>query len=130
MEAALEPRRVRPRGVAALLASAGFVVLIVGVTYFAILVLATHFAAPEDRYAAFRELGLFLSGAGQPWFRDARVYGAVSLLLALASILFGPHPLARITLPVALLIYCVVHLYGNELRDLLLEWALRSAHGG
>jgi len=130
VEAALTPRPVRGRGLGALLASSGFVVLIVGITYFAILVLSTHFAAPEDRYAAFRELGLFLSGDGQPWYRNAKVYGAVTLMLALASILFGPHPLARITLPVALLVYVAVYAYGAELRDVLLEWALVSSRGG
>jgi hypothetical protein len=104
------------------LASAAFVVLIVGVTYFGILVYASHFAEGAERAAAYRELGMFLSGQLE-WYRDARVYGAVSLLLALASVLCGVHPLARITLPVAGAAYVVLQFFGDHIRDLLHRWA-------
>ena len=124
MEAVVVQRNVRSRRIATMLASAGFVVMVVGVTYFAFLVLTAHYGSEERRYTAFRELGMFLSGEGNlAWYQDAKVYGAVTLLLALASLLFGVHPLARITLPVAFLIYVGVHLYGAEMQELLIQWA-------
>ena len=124
--AAPEVSRSGPaRAIATALASGGFLVLIIGVTYFAALALSIHWGgSPEDRAAAFRELGMFLSGSDElGWYQDARVYGAVSLLLALLSILFGVHPLARITLPVAGLAYVVLHVFGDQIRDLLTRWA-------
>jgi hypothetical protein len=124
MEAVVVQRDLRSRRIATFFASAGFLVMVVGVTYFAILVLTAHYGSEERRYTAFRELGMFLSGEGNlAWYQDARVYGAVTLLLALASLLFGVHPLARITLPVAFLIYVGVHLYGVEMQEMLVQWA-------
>lgn len=105
------------------LASAGFVVLVVGITYFASLVLTVQFGEPESRAAAYRELGLFLSGTGQPWYGDSRVYGLASLVLALLSVLLGPHPLARITIPIAGILYGVVYFFGDDLREIMSRWA-------
>ena len=89
------------RTVAAVLASLGFLILVVGVTYFGMLVLAVRFSeVPEERFTATAELGQFL-GTRDPdwaWYKDGRVYGGASLLLALISILFGVHKLARITI--------------------------------
>ena len=124
MEAVVVQRNLRSRRIATLLASAGFLAMVVGITYFAILVLTAHYGSEERRYAAFRELGMFLSGQGDlPWYQDARVYGALALLLGLTSLLFGVHPLARITLPVAFLVYVTVHAYGEEIHELLVHWA-------
>jgi hypothetical protein len=105
-------------------ASAGFLILIVGLTYFTFLVLTVQFGADEARAAAYRELGLFLSGK-QAWYQDARVYGALSLVLALFSVLLGPHPLARITIPVSALIYVVAIAFGDQIREVMSEWARR-----
>ena len=105
-------------------ASAGFLILIVGLTYFGFLVLTVQFGEGEARAAAYRELGLFLSGK-QAWYQDARVYGAISLVLALLSVLLGPHPLARITIPVSALIYSVALVFGDQLREVMSEWARR-----
>lgn len=116
-------REPRSRRGASFLASASFLILIIGITYFAILVLSVHYGESENRAAAYRELGMFLSGQLE-WYRDARVYGAASLVLALASLLCGVHPLARITLPVAGLAYAVLHLGGEQIRDLLYQWAV------
>ena len=128
MEAVIVQRRSRSRSIATALASAAFLTMVIGISYFAILVLTTHYGDPERRYAAFRELGLFLSGEGSlAWHQDARVYGSVTLLLALASLLFGVHPLARITLPVAAVIYVVVHLFGPQINELLIQWATSPA---
>lgn len=115
----------RSRCFAALLASGAFLVLIAGISYFAILVFTVQATAGNERATAYREMGLFLNGQLE-WYRDARVYGATALLLALISLLFGVHPLARITLPVAGAAYVVVHVYGEELRDLLARWALHG----
>lgn len=123
------PLRRDNRTVAAILASLGFLILVVGVTYFATLVLATRYTEdPSERFAAARELGQFL-GTRDPkwaWYKDARVYGGASLLLALASILFGVHKLARITIVVSGLAYAVLHIWGDTIRDVLYRWALGS----
>lgn len=110
------------RRLSRILASLGLLLLVIGLTYFASLVLTVQFGGPESRAAAYRELGLFLSG-GTEWYRDARVYGAFSLVFALTSVLLGPHPFARVTIPVAAVIYAVVHLFGNQLRELMAGWA-------
>ncbi|MHC4730733.1 MAG: hypothetical protein ACYS6Z_09105 [Planctomycetota bacterium] len=120
------PRR-HNRTVAAILASLGFLILVIGVTYFAILVLATRYSeAPEERFAAGHELGQFL-GTRDPewaWYKDARVYGGASLLFALTSILFGVHKLARITIVVSGLAYALLHIWGDAIREALNRWAL------
>ena len=115
-------RNRRTRALARALASAGFVLLIVGITYFAILVLYTRYGGPQERALAFVELADFLSGAGA-WYRDARTYGGGALVLAILSILFGVHPLARITLPISGAIFLILQFYGEELRELLTIWA-------
>lgn len=115
-------RRGRSHGLSAFFASVGFVVLIMGITYFAILVLSIRFGAEEDRATAYYELGGYLSG-NLEWYRDARVYGAVALLCALTSILFGVHRLARITLPVAGVCYLVLHVFHDQISNVLSEWA-------
>jgi len=117
------------RTVAAVLASLGFLILVVGVTYFAILVLAVRFnEAPEERFTAARELGLFLGSRDTEWawYKDGRVYGGASLLLALISILFGVHKLARITIVVSGLAFAVLNIWGDPIREVLVRWA----HGG
>ena len=74
MEAVVVQRDLRSRRIATLFASAGFLVMVVGVTYFAILVLTAHYGSEERRYTAFRELGMFLSGEGNlAWYQDARL---------------------------------------------------------
>ncbi|MHC4930579.1 MAG: hypothetical protein ACYTGV_00090 [Planctomycetota bacterium] len=110
------------RKVSTSLASTGFVVLIAGITYFAILVYSVHFGEGVARAAAYRELGMFLSG-GLAWWQDGRVYGAIALLFSLISVLFCTHPLARITTPIAGAAYVVLHFWGNEVRGLLEAWA-------
>ena len=95
-----EVRQPRSRACCTALAAFGFVLLIVGVTYFAMLVLSVRYGGQGERASAYYELGKFLTG-GLEWYKDARVYGAVALLSALVSLLFGVSPLARITLPVA-----------------------------
>ena len=110
---------------ARVLASAAFVLLIVGITYFATLVIYVRFGPDATRATAFIELGDFLSGQGE-WYRDARTYGGGALLLALFSILFGVHPLARITLPIAGALFLILHLRGDEIREMLTELARRA----
>jgi len=120
-------RRTTSRLVATTCASSAFLVLVIGITYFAILVYSVHYGEGEARATAFREIGLFLSGK-LAWYQDARVYGAAALLFALISLLFGVHPLARITLPVAGIAYALLHLFQSEIQDLLTRWA-RSGGG-
>jgi hypothetical protein len=112
----------RSRALSAFFASMAFVVLVTGITYFAILVLAIRFGEEQHRATAYYELGKFLSG-DLPWYQNAPVYGAVSLLCALVSILFGVHRLARITLPVAGACYVVLHAFGPQIRDAIYRWA-------
>jgi hypothetical protein len=107
-------RRFPSRRLARFFASAGFVVLVVGLTYFGALVLTVTFGGDEMKATALREVGLFLTG-GQGWFQDARVYGALSLVLALLSLLFGNHPLARITLVTSGLVYLTFLLAGEQI---------------
>lgn len=126
MDAAdVRPRPAWARRTSRVLASGAFVLLIVGITYFAALVVYVRFGPAETRATAFVELGDFLSGRGE-WFRDARTYGGGALLLALLSILFGVHPLARITLPIAGALFLILHLRGDEIRELLTELARRG----
>jgi hypothetical protein len=114
------------RTVAAILASLGFLILVVGVTYFAMLVLAVRYSEePAERFTAARELGLFL-GTRDPdwaWYKDGRVYGGASLLLALISILFGVHKLARITIVVSGLAFAALQIWGDAIREVLTSWA-------
>lgn len=114
--------RLRSRTLATLFASLGFLILIIGITYFAMLVVAIHFGEPATRAANYYELGYFLSGKLE-WYKDARIYGAASLLSALISILFGVHPLARITLPISGASYVVLYFYGDQIREVFLRWA-------
>lgn len=119
----------RSYAVASFFASLGFVVLIMGITYFAILVLSIRFGAEADRAAAYYELGYYLSGKLQ-WYRDARVYGLVALLCSLISILFGTHRLARITIPIAGACYLVLHVFHDEISSVISEWARLVSRSG
>ena len=116
------PRGALSRGIARGLGGAAFLVLVVGVTYFAILVVTVRFGADAQRAAAFRELGQYLTG-GLAWYQDARIYGAGALVLALLSILFGVAPLGRITLLVSGSIYVTFLLFGDRIADALRRWA-------
>ena len=122
------PEEARQRGrvarqISTLFASLGFLLLVAAITYFALLVLSVHYGEDESRARAYRELGLYLSG-GLEWYRDARILGAGSLLAGLISLLFGVHPFARITIPVAGLAYLTLHIFGDEIFTLIKEWAL------
>ncbi len=119
------PRRRFPsRRLARFFASAGFVVLVVGLTYFGALVLTIAFGGGEMKAAALREVGLFLTGK-EGVLQDARVYGALSLVLALLSLLFGNHPLARITVVASGLVYLTFLLAGEEIT----AWIVAIAQG-
>jgi len=122
MESAVSDVRPQARRLATLFASLGFVVLVIGITYFAMLVLSARFGETGSRAAAYYELGKFLSGRLE-WYRDARVYGAVSLLCALVSILFGTHKLARVTIPVAGGAFLVLQIWSEEIWAMLTTWA-------
>ncbi len=117
-------RRFPSRRLARFFASAGFVVLIVGLTYFGALVLTIAFGGGEMKAAALREVGLFLTGK-EGVLQDARVYGALSLVLALLSLLFGNHPLARITVVASGLVYLTFLLAGEEIT----AWIVAIAQG-
>ena len=113
----------RPRALATWFASLGFLILTIGISYFAILVLAIQFAeSGEERAAHYWELAKYLSGRLE-WYLDARIYGAASLLSALVSVLFGLHPLARVTIPVAGICYAVLHLFSETIWEMITSWA-------
>jgi hypothetical protein len=112
----------RSRALCTAFAGLGFLVLIVGITYFAMLVLSVRYGAPEPRAAAYVELGQFLSGQLE-WYRNARVYGSLALVSALVSLLFGVSPLARITIPVAGGCYVVLFVFGDKVGALIESWA-------
>ena len=86
------------------------------------LVLELRFGSAEYRVAALRDIGLFLSGQ-QAWYQDATFYGVTSLLLALVSLLFGNHRLARITVCVSGAVYLALLFARDGITDLLLQWA-------
>jgi hypothetical protein len=104
------------------LASVGFLILVVGLAYFAMLVVAVHYAHDEQRAASYYELARYLSGRLE-WYQDARVYGAASLLCALVSVLFGVHPLARVTIPVAGVAYVFLQFWDDWVWELITSWA-------
>ena len=104
------------------LASLGFLILVVGLAYFAMLVLAVHYADDEQRAASYYELARYLSGRLE-WYQDARVYGAAALLCALVSVLFGVHPLARVTIPIAGAAFVFLRFYGEWVWELITSWA-------
>lgn len=110
------------RRLAVATASMGFVVLVTGLTYFAILVMEVRFGPEAERAAAYRETGQFLSGQ-LVWYQDARIYGAFSLVLALISILLGGHALARITLVISGGFYVMFLFWGDRLTTLFQYWA-------
>ncbi len=122
------PPPKRSRALPVTLASAAFLVLIVGITYFVILLVTARYGDEPSRATALWELGQFLTG-DMPWYQNAVlgtrmpraiVYCALSLLLALFSILAGSHSLARITLLVSGALIVVLQLWPNELAALLL----------
>jgi hypothetical protein len=112
----------RSRTLCTAFAALGFVLLIVGVTYFGALVLTVHYGPQGQRAAAYYELGQFLTG-NLEWYKDARIYGAASLVCALTSLLFGVSPLARITIPIAGGCYVVLVFYGDRIAKLIESWA-------
>lgn len=121
---------VRPRArwapdTAMLFASLGFLVLVAAITYFALLVASVEFGTGADQVRAYSELGEYLGG-GLEWYRDARVLATISLLSALISLLFGVHPFARITIPVAGLTYLTLHLFNDQIIALIQNWALQA----
>ena len=120
MEPAVKPPR--SRALCTAFAGLGFLVLIVGITYFAMLVLSVRYGGPEPRAAAYVELGQFLSGQLE-WYRNARVYGSLALVSALVSLLFGVSPLARITVPIAGGCYVVLFVFGDKAGALIESWA-------
>jgi len=124
-EEVVDARSSAARAVSTFFASLAFLLLVAAIVYFALLVLSVHYGGNESRARAYRELGLYLSG-GLEWYRDARILGAASLLSALVSLLFGVHPFARITIPVAGLAYLTLHIFGDEIFALIREWALRG----
>jgi len=108
-----------------LFASLGFLVLVAAITYFALLVMSVEFGTGADQVRAYSELGEYLGG-GLEWYRDARVLASISLLSALISLLFGVHPFARITIPVAGLTYLTLHLFNDQIIALIQNWALQA----
>lgn len=104
------------------LAGSGFVVLVAGLTYFAILSYHVRYGPESHRAAAYREVGQFLNGE-LSWYQDARFYGTASLLLSLLSLLFGSHPLARITLVVSALVYLFYLFEYERIASLIRGWA-------
>ncbi len=117
-----EVKAPRSRTVCTAFAGSGFLIMIVGITYFAMLVLSVHYGGQEARATAYYELGQFLGG-GLEWYKDARVYGGLALFCALASLLFGVSPLARITLPVAGGCYVLLVFWGERVGVLIESWA-------
>jgi hypothetical protein len=112
----------RSRRLCAAFAGLGFLLMIVGITYFAMLVLSVRFGGQGARAAAYYELGQFLTGERE-WYKDARIYGAVSLMAALTSLLFGVSPLARITIPVAGSCYVLLVFFHEQIGRLIETWA-------
>jgi hypothetical protein len=106
----------RSRGVCTFFAAA------VGITYFGMLVLSVRYGQQDQRAADYMKLGQFLNGELN-WYQDARVYGAVALLFALVSLLFGLSPLARITIPVAGACYVLLVFSGDWIAGLIESWA-------
>ena len=117
------------RTVSTFFASLAFLLLVAGITYFALLVLSVHYGENESRARAYRELGLYLSG-GLEWYRDARILGASSLLAGLISLLFGVHPFARITIPVAGLLYLTLPIFVAQIYALIPALALFGTYRG
>lgn len=123
MEAAVTTRRFPSRTLAGFFASLGFLVFAVGATYFALLVLAVNSReAASERAVAYYELARYLSGELE-WYLDARLYGGVSFLCALISLLFGNHRLARVTLILAGSAFLGLVLFQNELWKVITSWA-------
>lgn len=120
----MEPavKEPRSRRLCSAFAAVGFLVLIVGITYFAMLVVSVHYGQQEMRAAAYYELGQFLTGKLE-WYKNARIYGTASLVLALTSLLFGMSPLARITIPIAGTCYVLLIFFGDRIAKLIETWA-------
>ena len=118
-------RRGASRNLARLSAGMAFIVFIAGLAYFAILVFEVRFGEEGQRAAAYRMLGKFLGGQ-LSWYQDVRVYVAVSLLLALISILFGLHPLARVTVILSGATFLIVLFFNEPILRVIERWAQRG----
>ncbi|HEX5135502.1 MAG TPA: hypothetical protein VFY93_00890 [Planctomycetota bacterium] len=113
----------RSRALCTTFAGTGFLLMIIGITYFAMLAISVRFGGDQgERAASYVELGRFLTGEME-WYKDARIYGAVSLMAALTSLLFGVSPLARITIPVAGTCYVLLVFFGHQIAKLIEGWA-------
>jgi len=121
---ARETRKAVRQSLSTLCASIAFLILVIGLTYFAWLVVSVQFGTGDMQAGAYRELGSYVGGKGE-WYRDARVHASGALVFALASLLFGRHPFARITAPVAALQYIVLQFFGDPMLAVIREWAQR-----
>ena len=121
---ARETRKAVRQALSTLFASIALLTLVIGLTYFAWLVVSVEFGTGDMQAGAYRELGYYVGGERE-WYRDARVHASGALVLALASLLFGRHPFARITAPVAFLQFVVLQFFGDQMLAIIREWATR-----
>jgi hypothetical protein len=119
-----ETEKALKQSLSTLLASIGFLILVIGLTYFAWLVVSVEFGNEDMQARAYRELGYYISGQLE-WYRDARLHGAAALVFSLASLLCGRHPFARITLPVACIVFVGLYFFSDQMLEVLREWATR-----
>ena len=129
MAAVTEPRskeakKLIRQSLSTLFASLAFLVLVIAMTYFAWMVMAINSGGDELRARTYRQLGAYIGGELE-WFRDAQVHVGSALLFALLSILLGRHPFARITLPVAVVLYVAVYFFDESILRVVREWASR-----
>ena len=117
-----EAKKLIRQALCTLFACVGFLLLVIGLTYFALLAASVALGDAEMQARAYRELGFYLGGELE-WFRDARLYGGGSLLAALVSVLLGRHPFARITIPVAAILYVVLYFFDDTILEVVKSWA-------
>jgi hypothetical protein len=119
-----ESKKALKQSLSTLFACIAFLILVIGLTYFAWFVVSVEFGEGASRANAYRELGYYISGE-RDWYRDARIHAGAALVFGLASLLLGRHPFARITVPVACVEYVVLHFFGDEMLAIIREWAQR-----